>query len=136
MIFEDLQAEIDQKANKLVIDKVASLLADPYKWDQLFSLLDKVDFASKIDPESEVAIRLRYVAALRKYVADKIALAKASRMANHFDWPESQTLYRLLTIAERNFEISKWNKTQARNDMTFYGFDYKEYHNNATTRFY
>lgn len=136
MIFEELQAEIDQQANKLVIDKVASLLADPYKWDQLFVVLDTIDINAHFDPTSPTAVRLRYVTALRKYVADKIRLAKASRMAHHFDWPESQLYYGQYIKAEKDLQLSKWNKNAARNEMLIYGLDYKEYHNNITTRLY
>lgn len=136
MIFEELQAEIDQQTNKLVIDKVASLLADPYKWDQLFVVMDRIDLSRVIDPTSITAVRLRYVAALRKYVSDKIQLAKASRIAHHFDWPESQFYYGQYIKAEKDLQLSKWNKNASRAEMIFHGLDYKEYHNNITTRLY
>lgn len=121
--------------NRLVIDKVASLLADPQKWDELFNVIDTIplDFFTK---DSKEWIQLDYVRALRNYVRDKIKLSKATRQAYHYDYPDSVQYYTSMSHAEKELKESTSVKLQARQRMIDASLDYKQYHNNITTRFF
>lgn len=133
MILEEIQNEIDQQTNRLVIDKVASLLADPNRWEELFNVIDAIP-SNFFSQDSNEWIQIEYVRTLRAYVRDKIKLSKASRQATQFDWPESHKFYLFMIQAEKDLRYSNYLKLCARQRMVDACLDYKKYHNNITTR--
>ncbi len=120
MILEEIEEEIDQRTNKLAIEYLASLLVDGPAWDEMIK---------DCDPDILYSVKL-YVEKLRQYVKDKISYSKAKRFANSYfpHFPEDFSHYKGLVEAERNLDVSKYNKNLTRERLISLDVDYKKYH--------